>query len=401
MQAREEAGAGLTRPELAVLLAGAKRNLAARLLTSTVPDQPALRAALAGYFPPLLVERFGHHLDGHRLRRELVASVVANDVVNRMGATFVTRLAADTGATPAEVAAAYWIARTVVCAPERWAELEAGEDGLPPTAQVLAAGPVLSDLLEALTRDYLRRQETDDIAATAARDQPALAELAGAVADLGTPYRRRLRARRAETLADRGLDADMALRWAGLPDLEVGPDAAELARATGRAVPAVAEAVLQLGESLGIDRLGERLRQATPAGPLGPGRVAGTGRRPRPPAPPRRPPGARGPPRRRRRPRRCCGSSSSGLTPWGRSPGSSGTSRAKPSRPSTPWPWPPGAVRAAQSAEAAVGSATVAGAALTRSAMLPELGEGETYWPRPMPAALRTRGSTLAARHAS
>jgi glutamate dehydrogenase len=269
MRAREEAGAGLTRPELAVLLAGAKRNLAARLLNSTVPDQPALRAALAGYFPPLMVERFGHHLDGHRLRRELVASAVANDVVNRMGATFVTRLAADTGAMPADVAAAYWIARTVVSAPARWAELEAGGDGVPPTAQVLAAGPVMSDLLEAVTRDYLRRNETDDIAATAARDQPALAELAGAVDDLGTPYRRRLRARRAETLADRGLSLAMARRWAGLPDLEVGPDAAELARATGRSVPAVAEAVLQLGESLGIDRLGERLRQATPRGRWG------------------------------------------------------------------------------------------------------------------------------------
>ena len=269
MRAREEAGAGLTRPELAVLLAGAKRNLAAWLLNSTVPDQPALRDALAGYFPPLMVERFGHHLDGHRLRRELVASAVANDVVNRMGATFVTRLAADTGALPAEVAAAYWIARTVVSAPQRWAELDAGGGGVPPTGQVLAAGPVLSDLLEALTRDYLRRHETDDIAATAARDQPALAELAGAVGELGTPYRRRLRDRRAETLADRGLDPDMSLRWAGLPDLEVGPDAAELARATERAVPAVAEAVLQLGESLGIDRLGERLRQATPRGRWG------------------------------------------------------------------------------------------------------------------------------------
>ena len=269
MRAREQAGAGLTRPELAVLLAGAKRSLATRLLASTVPDQPALRDALAGYFPPLMVERFGHHLDGHRLRRELVAAAVANDVVNRMGSTFVTRVAADTGATPPAVAAAYWIARTVVAAPERWAELEADGDGLPPTARVLAAGPVLTSLLEALTRDYLRRQETDDIAATAGRDGPALVGLAAAVPDLGTPYRRRQRSRRAETLADQGLEREMAVRWAGLPDLEVGPDAAELARATNRAVPAVAEAMLQLGESLGIDRLGERLRQATPRGRWG------------------------------------------------------------------------------------------------------------------------------------
>ncbi|MDQ4088895.1 MAG: NAD-glutamate dehydrogenase, partial [Actinomycetota bacterium] len=62
---------------------------------------------------------------------------------------------------------------------------------------------------------------------------------------------------------------DMAARWAGLPELEVGPDAADLARTTGRPVTAVAEAVLQLGESLGIDRLVDRLRQATPAGRWG------------------------------------------------------------------------------------------------------------------------------------
>ncbi len=268
MQAREAAGAGLTRPEVAVLLAGAKRSLAARLLASDVPDQPALRAALVDYFPPALVKRFGHLLDGHRLRRELVASAVANDVVNRMGPTFVARLAADTGAPPPAVAAAYWIARSVACAPERWAELE-GDDLQPPAAALLGAAPVMGDLLEALTRDYLRRGETGDIAATVARDRPALGELAAAVGDLGTPYRRRLQARRAETLVDAGVEPAMAGRWAGLPDLEVGPDAAELARHTGRPVIAVAEAVLQLGEALGIDRLGDRLRRAAPQGRWG------------------------------------------------------------------------------------------------------------------------------------
>ncbi len=268
MTAREEAGAGLTRPELAVLLAGAKRSLAARLLASSVPDEPALRGALVTYFPPRLVERFGHLLDGHRLRRELVASVVANDTVNRMGATFITRLAADTSASPPAVAAAYWIAREVVCAPWWWADLE-GDDGQPSPATLLAAAPVMTGLLEALARDYLRRGETVDIGGIVERDRPALSELASGVADMGTPHRRRLRARRADTLTDSGLGPAMATRWAGLPDLEVGPDAAELARATGRAVTAVAEAVLQLGESLGIDRLEGRLRQAAPRGRWG------------------------------------------------------------------------------------------------------------------------------------
>ncbi|MDQ6725095.1 MAG: NAD-glutamate dehydrogenase [Actinomycetota bacterium] len=265
MVVRSDAGAGLTRPELAVLLAGSKRSLVARLLASQVPDQPALRDALVSYFPPSMASRFDHFLDRHRLRRELVASVVANEVVNRMGPTFVTRLAAETGAGPPAVAAAYWIAREVAAAPAAWAELDGdGRTERPATESVLVAAPMLSGLLEALARDYLRRGETAAITSIVARDRPALVELAGATAGMGTPYRRRLRARRTETLVDAGLDPALAARWACLPELEIGPDAADLARVTGRGVVAVAGVVLQLGEGLGIDRLTDRLQQSSP-----------------------------------------------------------------------------------------------------------------------------------------
>jgi glutamate dehydrogenase len=263
ISARHQAGAGLTRPELAVLLAGAKRSLSARLLASAVPDQPALRPALVDYFPPVLAARFDRHLDGHRLRRELVAAVVANDVVDRMGATFVTRLAADTGASPPVMAAAYWTAREVLDAGAWWREIDGDNEGAASTGTAVA-GPVLCELLEALTRDYLRRGETADIAGVMARDRPAMAELAAAVGDLGTAYRRRLRAARVERLIDGGVEPALATRWATLPELEIGPDAADLARASAQPVVQVAEAILQLGESLGVDRLVDRLRQVAP-----------------------------------------------------------------------------------------------------------------------------------------
>jgi glutamate dehydrogenase len=265
MVGRSDAGAGLTRPELAVLLAGSKRSLVAALLASPVPDQPAFRSALVSYFPPALAARFDHLLDRHRLRRELVASVVANEIVNRMGATFATRVDAETRAGPPAVAAAYWIAREVTAAPASWAELDGdGRSGRPSTESVLVAAPMLGGLLEALARDYLRRGETGSVADVVGRDRPALLELARALPAVGTPYRRRLRAGRAETLVEAGLDPALAARWACLPELEIGPDAADLARVTGRQVTAVAEVVLQLGEALGIDRLVERLHQWSP-----------------------------------------------------------------------------------------------------------------------------------------
>jgi glutamate dehydrogenase len=83
MRARQDAQEGLTRPEVAVLLAGAKRSLTAQLLLTALPDQLALRALLVAYFPSVLSNRFGHLLDRHNLRRELIASEAANDIRSR------------------------------------------------------------------------------------------------------------------------------------------------------------------------------------------------------------------------------------------------------------------------------------------------------------------------------
>jgi len=260
MAARARAGAGLTRPELAVLMAGAKRSLSAHLLASDVPDQPALRAALVGYFPSRLVGRFDHLLDGHRLRRELVSSVVANEVVDRMGATFASRLAADTGCDPAAVAAAWWLARDVVDAAGWWRELDGDEDR--PMRLVPDQVTTARAVLEALTRDYLRRGDGADIAAGVARDRPAAAALESALPDLDTALRRRRRARRAEALADAGLAPEAAVRWAALGELEISADVADVARETNRPVTGVARAMAEVEEALGIDQLVDRLRHA-------------------------------------------------------------------------------------------------------------------------------------------
>ena len=107
MADRRRSGRGLERPELAVLLAYAKRSLTGALLRSTLPDDAYLDDELRGYFPPAVVERFDALLSDHPLRRELVATIVANDVVNALGPTFVSRLVAEQGAEPADVVRAY------------------------------------------------------------------------------------------------------------------------------------------------------------------------------------------------------------------------------------------------------------------------------------------------------
>src|SRR6202035_512822 len=81
LAARATAHRGLTRPELSVLLAYAKMSLDEALLQSDLPDAPELAGELRAYFPPALRGRFAAQIGAHPLRREIVATVIANDVV--------------------------------------------------------------------------------------------------------------------------------------------------------------------------------------------------------------------------------------------------------------------------------------------------------------------------------
>ena len=100
---RRRAGRGMERPELASLLTFAKRRVKRSLLDSPLLDDPWLERDLRDYFPHAVVERFAPLLGEHPLRRELIATVNANLVVNALGSVFVSQLVAERGAAPAEV----------------------------------------------------------------------------------------------------------------------------------------------------------------------------------------------------------------------------------------------------------------------------------------------------------
>src|SRR5205085_8849648 len=105
------AGKALTRPELATILAYAKNSLYADLLVSKAPDDPYLSHELFRYFPPRLNDRYPDAILGHRLRREVIATVLSNAMINRGGPAFVVRMMAATSTEPGQVAAAFCLAR--------------------------------------------------------------------------------------------------------------------------------------------------------------------------------------------------------------------------------------------------------------------------------------------------
>ncbi|MBI2710584.1 MAG: NAD-glutamate dehydrogenase [Actinobacteria bacterium] len=276
--ARREAGAGLTRPELAVLLAGVKRQVKEALLASDLPDDPAARSALVAYFPGPLAERFDDLLDRHRLRRELIASEIANDLVDHLGITAAFRLLDESGGTPVDVAAAYWVARSVVDGPRWWALLSRHGGGAVASPDAGADGPtgaeVVGRLLEAVTRHELslRRRAPaggHDLAARIAEDHPAFEALLGTARQRERPDRASARVRLAEQLVATGLPPGVADQLALLDSLHVVPDVAALARDAGWPPDEVLAAFGELSDRLGVDRLVERTDALPAAGAWG------------------------------------------------------------------------------------------------------------------------------------
>ncbi|MFJ6537332.1 NAD-glutamate dehydrogenase [Paenarthrobacter sp. NPDC091711] len=113
LQARVLTGKGLTTPELAVLAAYAKIQLARELTEGGLADDPWFSHTLHDYFPHQLSERFGEHLSTHPLRREIVATVVANDMINMGGIAFAFRAMEETTVSAAAVARGFVVMRKI------------------------------------------------------------------------------------------------------------------------------------------------------------------------------------------------------------------------------------------------------------------------------------------------
>src|SRR5215204_6565461 len=201
---RRRAGRGMERPELASLLTFAKRRVKRSLLESPLLDDPWLEGDLRSYFPLPVVERFSERLAEHPLRRELIATVNANLVVNALGSVFVSQLVAERGAAPAEVVRAYRIAREVTGAEADWEAIETLGARVDPTVQVeLMAG--VDALVDAVTRWYLSQGPAGELGETIEVGREGFQRLAAAAPQVADAERRRER----QAIADRLVAQDV------------------------------------------------------------------------------------------------------------------------------------------------------------------------------------------------
>ena len=159
---------GLTAPELSVLAAYAKIELARELTASDMADDPWFKRVLRDYFPRQLSERFDAELDAHPLRRQIICTVVANDMINLGGITFAFRAMEETTATAAAVARAFVVVREAYGLQDFADGIAALPPGFPSEHAARVAQP-LRRLLDRATRWYVTHDHRDQPIADALR----------------------------------------------------------------------------------------------------------------------------------------------------------------------------------------------------------------------------------------
>jgi glutamate dehydrogenase len=242
---RRRANAGLHRPELAVLLANAKRSLTDSLLESDLIEDAWLERDLRGYFPAGVLERYGDLLADHRLRRELVATLVANEVVDVLGSSFVSRLATELGADPADVVRAYRVARDATGAVGRFAAIDALDASVDRLVEAeLVEGA--EGLVETITRWYLVHGGSGPLEPLIVQAHEGFERLEDALE--GNP------GEEAEGVTSRlvaqGVPATTAQAHALTRQLAYAPDVIVVAEASGREVEDVLKAFISLNTKL-------------------------------------------------------------------------------------------------------------------------------------------------------
>ncbi len=258
---RQAAHRGLTRPELAVILAYAKLALYDALLLSALPDDSALAVDLLRYFPSALQETYREAIMRHRLKREIIATGVTNSLVNRCGPTFVNDLAEDTGASPVDAARAYLVVREVFELRALWSAIEALDNKAPAAAQYRLLRETMA-LIERAATWFVRHAKGEiDVATTIARYRPGVAALQATVGEMLDPGRAEALARRAAALASDGVPPELATRVAGLAEFVAAPDLAQIARRTKTEISVVARVYYAIGARLGFDWLREAAQQ--------------------------------------------------------------------------------------------------------------------------------------------
>jgi glutamate dehydrogenase len=249
---RRAAKQGLTAPERAVLLAYSKMELFDDLLASDLIDDEYVAKAMVAYFPTLLQRRFAELMPQHRLKREIIATQIANSTINHTGSVFVHRMREETGASPDEIVRSYILTRDVFRLEDQWAEIDALDNHVP----ALTQSEMLIDAGRLVLRGTLwflrRRSEKMPISKVIEFFAPGVATVSRCLpALLSAEDLAALQAREAR-LASQGVPTQLASEIARMDAMYSVLDIVELAEEYRRPVDLAARVYFAMSGKLGL-----------------------------------------------------------------------------------------------------------------------------------------------------
>ena len=252
---RKQRKVGLTRPEIAILLAYSKISLFNDLLDSDMPEDGALVEDLVRYFPEPMQGKLRWHIERHRLRREIIATHVTNSIVNRVGPTFVTRIAEETGRKGSDIARAYTAARDIFELRSMWDEIEALDNQID-SAHQTRMFLMTVNLVGTVIRWFLRHGGRPfDVGACMKKYESDIVVVAAQLEDLLPPAARRRVQKRRRRWVDLGVPRALAERIASLDIMPSACDVARAAQVSQGEVDRVGKVYFTVGERFGIDSL--------------------------------------------------------------------------------------------------------------------------------------------------
>lgn len=265
MKEREARDEALTRPEIAVLMAYAKLVLFDDLIASQLPDDPHLEADLMAYFPSEMTSSYADDIRQHRLRREIIATMLANDVINRGGPTFINRMQDLTGRTAGDVVAAFVVVREGYDLPDLYRKIDALDGVVSGDLQLELYG-IIDSLIVSVTLWLLKNDSAGnslDHRIEALRS--ARAALEPKLRSMLPDQTQQQLAEQALELLEAGTPEELARELAFLSVAELVPDIARVAEVANTDPVEAAGAFFAVSETFRMGRIFDAARAITPS----------------------------------------------------------------------------------------------------------------------------------------
>jgi glutamate dehydrogenase len=262
---RAAEGRGLTRPELAVLLSTAKLALQDAIEHSDLPNDPALGSDLAAAFPDEMQRDFGKAIADHQLRREIIATKIANRIINRMGIVHPFELVEEEGCALGDIAAAFVAVERLLDLPAIWDALDEAkiDESIRLSLFSQAAAAMTSQMA-----DLLRVTQTlSQPGPVVARLEPGVDRLNASVDGLLSPSVKHQWDMLTQQLLDAGAPEALTSSVVRLFKTDGAIGIVDLAERRGDDEVAVTSAFTHLGEALGLDWAQTLAAHMSPADP--------------------------------------------------------------------------------------------------------------------------------------